>query len=244
MQRHNLPVVDFKYWLVILIASLTGTTFGDYLSSDLKLGYAGALIPLAVALAVILLCERRALLPNVGYYWAAIVITRTAATDLADLVTHQLKFGFGTVAAILGVALGLFLFVSRGQGIKTAGKVLAAADARYWFAILLASTLGTTAGDFVSDGLHLGVGQGSLILIVMAALMWTLDVRAKTGGEIIYWLAIVVTRTAGTTMGDYLSGEEGLNLGFGWAALLVSFVLAGALWARRRTPQRTAAPLG
>lgn len=243
MQRSNLPSIDARYWAAILIASLVGTTSGDFVSHDLNLGFVAGLLPLGALLAITLFAEHRSRTPNEAYYWTAIVITRTAATNLADLATHSLEFGYGWVAACLVALLVGTLLIGRRRvhatlvPAKSPGmqsKVLPKTDCRYWAAILTASTMGTTLGDFVSDGLKLGVGNGSLLLgAFLAAVLYALS-RAKVQREAYYWVTIVIVRTTGTTMGDFLSGASGLNLGFGWAAagtgvLLVSVL---ALWGK------------
>jgi len=52
---------------------------------------------MGLLLAFTLGAERYLKVSTVVYYWAAIVITRTAATNLADLATHSFKFGYGWV---------------------------------------------------------------------------------------------------------------------------------------------------
>jgi uncharacterized membrane-anchored protein len=173
MRENHLPSLDNRYWVAVLGASLLGTTLGDFVSHDLGLGFVRGLVPLGALLAVILFAERRATAPNEGYYWAAIVITRTAATNLADLATHSLRFDYRGVAACLAVLLVITLLAGRRRGPRPVVsrepgcpqiKTLPATDSRYWAAITIVSTLGTTLGDFVSDGLALGVGKGSMLL--------------------------------------------------------------------------------
>lgn len=94
---------------------------------------------------------------------------------------------------------------------------------------LLMVTMGTTLGDFVSGVLSFGLGPGSLMLGVMLATVLTIDFTATFPNERSYWLLIAVVRTAGTVMGDFLSGEEGVDLGFAVGASLVEAVLLAIL---------------
>ena len=45
---------------------------------------------------------------------------------------------------------------------------------------------------------------------------------------------IAIVRTTGTVMGDYLSGEEGLNLGFRYAATCTALLLVAILFLWRK----------
>ncbi|MDR3567854.1 MAG: hypothetical protein P4L43_07480 [Syntrophobacteraceae bacterium] len=48
--------------------------------------------------------------------------------------------------------------------------------------------------------------------------------------EISYWIIIVIIRTAGTNLGDFLSSPAGLGLGFGKAAACMGVLFLCSLW--------------
>ena len=58
-------------------------------------------------------------------------------------------------------------------------KVIAANRYRYWVAILTASTLGTTLGDFVSGDLDLGLRLASLVLGALLAISVAFELIAQ-----------------------------------------------------------------
>jgi uncharacterized membrane-anchored protein len=252
MQATNTPAVDARYWAGMLSASLLGTTLGDFLSISLGLGYVRGLPLMMGLLGAVLLAERRFKLVSQSYYWAAVVITRTAATNLADLGTHELKLGYVWVAGCLvGLLVATVVIRMRRRpqtqphaqvpGVRLGD--LPATGLTYWLGMLIASVLGTTLGDFTSDGLHWKLGNTSLVLAVV--LVFALYARRRAGitHEAYYWAAIVLVRTTGTTAGDFLSEDDGLNLGFGvaagCAALLMVAVLVGLR--RRVSPARASA---
>ncbi|NBO19541.1 MAG: hypothetical protein EBV03_10025, partial [Proteobacteria bacterium] len=104
----------------------------------------------------------------------------------------------------------------------------------YWAVILSTSTAGTTMSDYMDRTLGLGYATGSALLV--AALMAVLGVwRVTTGSlsvrdvkstkeELFYWMAILVSNTLGTALGDFLADDSGL--GFAGGALLIAAVLA------------------
>jgi uncharacterized membrane-anchored protein len=49
---------------------------------------------------LVLWAERRTRIPTEAYYWLAIIVLRTAATNLADLSTHDLKLGYGATGSV------------------------------------------------------------------------------------------------------------------------------------------------
>src|SRR4051812_31572626 len=48
MHPNSLPIINLRYWLIILVASMCGTTIGDLLSQTLNLGFLGGPLILAV----------------------------------------------------------------------------------------------------------------------------------------------------------------------------------------------------
>src|SRR5262249_50226736 len=140
--------------------------------------------------------------------------------------------------------LSLVLFVWRKRGASAPSdedKSVPATDARYWTAILVISTIGTTLGDFVSDGLDIGTARASLLLGALLAIALFFELRAKARNQARYWIAIVLTSTIGATSGDYLTKDDGLTLGFalGSGILLILFVVAVLVGRRRVRPAVT-----
>src|SRR3954470_17084224 len=115
MQTRNLPVISGRYWIAILVASMCGANTGDFLSHNLNLGHYRGLLPLAVIFAVIIWAEKRARIATEAYYWLAIIVLRTAATNLADLCTHDLKLGYGATEIGLTLLLIAFLVADRSR---------------------------------------------------------------------------------------------------------------------------------
>src|SRR5258708_25157132 len=105
MQTRNVPETGPRYWTALSLASIFGANMGDFVARILHLGHASGLPFLAVVFVGILLAERRSTTPTEAYYWLAIVTLRTAATNLADLATHDFKLGYPSVLAGLAVLL-------------------------------------------------------------------------------------------------------------------------------------------
>ena len=187
MKNENLPTVEARYWSAMFIASLVGTTTGDYVSTTLGLGFVRGLPLLGLMLAAIFVAERRGKHSSEIYYWAAIVATRTMATNIADLATHALRLDYTLIEAALFAALLSAMFLRGGEANASNGLVAPATrsedalpknDARYWTTLLIASVIGTTLGDFTSDELGLGVAHASIILAPI--LLIGLHLRSKS----------------------------------------------------------------
>jgi uncharacterized membrane-anchored protein len=249
MQTRNVPALGARYWAAISLASVFGANMGDFVSHILGLGHVRGLAPLAVLFAVILLLERRARIGTEAYYWLAIVTLRTAATNLADLGTHDLRLDYGWVIGGLAGLLALILLADRWRRAPAADARLGATqddlpatDGYYWAAMLTAGTLGTAAGDFAADGLSLG--PATVVTVALLGLALALGSRAARTTGAGYWITIVIVRTAGTNVGDFVAGRHGLALGLPVSTPLTGLLLLAALllWRPRRANLPAARP--
>jgi uncharacterized membrane-anchored protein len=240
VQVKNLPQITARYWTAILAASMAGANMGDFFSYNLHLGHTRGLLPLAGLFALILWTERRSRGTTETYYWLAIIVLRTAATNLADLATHDLRLDYGIIDGGLTALLVVILLAEGAWGRSPVagnpanGVGLPATDGPYWAAMLTAGTLGTATGDFVADKLGLGLGVGSLLLAAIFALVLLLS-RRLGASKPWYWASIVAARTAGTTMGDFVANQHGISLGLPLSTAFTCSLLAGIviLWPGR-----------
>ncbi len=236
MQNRHVPLLGLRYWIALCLASVFGANMGDFFAHDIGLGHVAGLPFLAVALAVILIGERFDRAAHEAYYWLAIIVVRTAATNLADFFSVDLRLPKPWVMAALAVLLALgvaaaWRWVWRNLADKTdlQGNLLRA-DYGYWTAMLIAGTLGTVMGDFFSHDLHLGNALGSVVLSVLLAPFLFLQVRGLLLSLPLYWTTIVLVRAAGTTVGDLVAARNALGLPLSTAVTGVLFVGLLMVW--------------
>jgi uncharacterized membrane-anchored protein len=91
MKSIHLPTLGPRYWTALCLASICGANMGDFFAHDLGLGHVAGLPFLAAALLAVLLAERFDSLRHEVYYWTAIIVVRTAATNFADYAAGDLK---------------------------------------------------------------------------------------------------------------------------------------------------------
>jgi uncharacterized membrane-anchored protein len=235
LKVQNLPSIGARYWSAILVASMAGANTGDFAARYLHLGHTRGLLPLALIFAAILWVETRAVRATQAYYWLAIIVLRTGATNLADLATHDLALGYVPTIAGLTTLLLLILWFDHARGVGTSAAQsagdgewkLPATDVPYWIAMLTAGTLGTAAGDCVADEVGLGLWLGSLVLLVIFGVVLLLAMRIGKMSMVWYWATVVAARTAGTTLGDLAASRHGIDLGLPVSTACTLAVLAG-----------------
>ena len=245
MQSKNLPVIDAGYWAAIIAASMCGANAGDLAAGPLGLGHVAGLLPMATIFTAIVFIERAATFTTVLYYWLAIIVLRTMATNIADFATHDLKVSFPLLEAGLIVFMGVMIWFERRQRPDQQGLWggLPATNWSYWIVMLAAGTLGTALGDWVAekDGLDFGVYWGSAICTPVFIATLFLATRFGRMTKPWYWAAIVACRTLGTDLGDMLvtllrTMTPTRSMGLWVSTACTAALLAGIVyvWNRRR----------
>lgn len=100
----------------------------------------------------------------------------------------------------------------------------------FWVMKICATTLGETGGDLLSMTMHVGYGVSSLILIGIFLVALLVQLVVKTYHPPIFWLVIVATSTAGTTMSDYMDRTLGLGYAKGSLILVAILIAILAVW--------------
>ena len=250
MRTEN-PLTTFAlYWVTILSACTMGETAGDYLSFGLELGYGWSAVILSLILLIVLIVEARAETQSEPRYWVTVIVMSTTGTAFADFITRTLELGYAWGSALL---ISVFVLIYLAERIYKSRRVggggenvfdhvddniksfgIPRTDSFYWVSILVASTFGTTMGDFTSDVLGLGFGGGALLLAALLLAVLVVDYRLRVAGVALYWTALVIASTIGATTGDFLTKPDALNLGYGMGSLILITILAVIFFIRYR----------
>jgi uncharacterized membrane-anchored protein len=236
MQRIHLPTLGARYWAALCLASIFGANMGDFFARNLGLGHVAGLPFLVFALAIVIASERFDRSVHQVYYWTAIIIVRTGATNFADFACGDMKLPRGLVIIGLTAALIAALFASwqfawrREASENKAPDSVLRADTGYWISMFIAGALGTVIGDYCSHDLHLGDGGASLLLVPILALVFVIARNGLLRSLPYYWLTIATVRAAGTAVGDLVAGRTMLGLPLGTLATGTLFVALLVMW--------------
>jgi uncharacterized membrane-anchored protein len=100
----------------------------------------------------------------------------------------------------------------------------------FWIMKILATTLGETAGDFISMSLKLGYYIGFAVTFTTLAVILFIQIKANRYRPIIYWTAIIATTTAGTEVSDLMDRSLGLGYMAGSLILVAGLLTVLAIW--------------
>jgi len=109
---------EFFYWLTILIANTLGTALGDYVATDMGLGFGRGAAAFSGLLVVIVAAHFLTRIPKSVLFWSAYVLTRPLGATLGDTLTKPRNEGglsLSRVASSLVILAFMIGFVVFGE---------------------------------------------------------------------------------------------------------------------------------
>jgi uncharacterized membrane-anchored protein len=97
----------------------------------------------------------------------------------------------------------------------------------FWIIKIIATTLGETGGDAVSMTLNWGYALSSALFIGIFVVAVAAQIAAKSFRPFLYWLVIIATTTAGTTLADF--ADRSLGVGYPGGSLILFALLLASL---------------
>ncbi len=102
----------------------------------------------------------------------------------------------------------------------------------FWIIKIAATTLGETAGDTATMTMNLGYLAGTAIFLSVLVLLVFLQIIARKFHPFLYWVTIIASTTAGTTMADFADRSLGIGYTGGSSVLFLSVLVVLGLWYR------------
>ncbi|WP_043309869.1 membrane protein [Pseudomonas sp. ML96] len=241
---NKLPQITLAFWVMKICATTLGETAGDLLSMTLNIGYALSSLLLISLFIMSLLGQLRARTYQPALYWTVILMTSTAGTTMSDFMDRTLGLGYATGSAIL-ISLLIMVLASWRASEKSLSVdhiTTRRGELFYWGAILVSNTLGTALGDYLADDSGLGFAGGALLIGSLLVAVVLAYYGTRISRVALFWLAFVLTRPFGATLGDVLTkstDKGGLDLGtIGSSGVLAAILLAMvcfSLWSMRQS---------
>jgi uncharacterized membrane-anchored protein len=214
---NKVPEITIAFWVIKIMSTTVGETGADYLAVHVGLGTAmtdGIMAILLIA-SLILQLHARQYVP--WRYWLTVVLVSVVGTQITDALTEgmdvSLYLSTSVFAVMLAATFAVWYAAERTLSIRTI--VTTRRELFYWTAILFTFALGTAAGDLATEALQLGFRVGVAVFGALLALV-ALAYHRGANPILTFWIAYVLTRPLGASLGDLLSQAQtygGLGLG-------------------------------
>ncbi len=229
---NRVPEVTFYFWIIKVLATTVGETAADYLSGNLNLGLGVTSYIMSGILLMALWNQFKLKRYVPASFWFVVVLISIVGTLITDRLVDEFGVSLVTTTIIFSVSLlvvfALWYFNEKTlamHSINTAKR-----ERFYWVAVLFTFALGTATGDLLAEALKLGYAQSALIFGAAIAVIAIGYYYFRLNAVLAFWLAYILTRPLGASMGDLLSQSTtngGLGFGtVGTSMLFLSIILS------------------
>src|SRR3954451_18228989 len=230
---NKVPEVTIFFWVIKIMCTTVGETAADYLNENLGLGLTNTTIVAGVLLVALLVVQFRLRRYVPGGSWSAVGVISVFGTPITANMTDHYNVPLTTstivFAIVLATVFAVWYAVERTLSIHSI--VTTRREAFYWLAILFTFALGTAAGDLVAEHFDIGYGASIALFGGIIALIAIAHSGFKVNAVLTFWLAYIMTRPLGASIGDFLSQNSHRYGGLGLGTTDTSYVFLGCIFA-------------
>lgn len=228
---NKVPEVTLAFWVIKILSTTVGETGADYLAVNIGLGSAVTTGIMATLLGVAMIAQIRMRRYVPWIYWLTVVLVSIVGTQITDALTDGLGVSLYASTSVFSVTLAAIFAVWYGveRTLSIHTIVTTRRELFYWTAILTTFALGTAAGDLATEALGLGFTVGVAAFGSLIAMIWV-AYAIGANAVLTFWLAYILTRPLGASIGDLLSqAREYGGVGLGTVYTSVAFLVVIAL---------------
>jgi uncharacterized membrane-anchored protein len=224
----KVPEITLYFWIIKVLCTTVGETASDFLSTNLQLGLTNTTYIMGSLLLITLFFQFKVRKYMAGVYWLAVVLISIVGTQITDNLTDNLGVSLVTTTIVFCVALAATFaaWYASEKTLSIHSIYTFRREAFYWLAILFTFALGTSAGDLTAEKLNLGYLVSAFIFGALIAIVTVAHFRFKVNAVLAFWIAYILTRPLGASLGDYLSQAHGVGgLGLGTVVTSALFLM-------------------
>ncbi|MFY2253082.1 hypothetical protein ACOSZH_24620 [Priestia megaterium] len=228
---NKVPEVTIFFWIIKVLCTTVGETFADFLNFNLGFGLTVTTIIMGIAFFILLYLQFKATKYAPGIYWTTVVLISVFGTLVTDNLTDAMGVPLEVSTTVFSVLLGLtFLFWYLSEKTLSIHSIYTRRrEVFYWLTILFTFALGTAVGDLYSEQLGFGYLKTGVTVIIIIGCIF-LAYKSKLNGILAFWIAYILTRPLGASLGDYLSQTK-VNGGLGLGTTVTSVIFLIAIFA-------------
>jgi uncharacterized membrane-anchored protein len=215
---NKVPEVTLVFWLIKIMCTTVGETAADFLIFNLNIGLTVTSLLMLSPLAVVMMFQLRARKYVPSLYWMVVVMISIVGTLITDNLVDNFGVALETTTIVFGAALALtfYQWERKENSLSIHTIFTRRRELFYWAAILLTFALGTAAGDLVAEGYTQGYAKSILLFGGVISAITLAHFVFKINATLSFWIAYILTRPLGASLGDYLSqptdkGGLGIN---------------------------------
>jgi uncharacterized membrane-anchored protein len=230
---NKVPEVTIFFWVIKIMCTTVGETAADYLNENLGFGLTKTTWVTGALLVILLFVQFRLRRYVPLAYWSVVVVISVFGTLITDNMTDRYNVPLTTSTIVFSIVLAAvfasWYAVERTLSIHTIFTTRR--EAFYWLAILFTFALGTAAGDLMAEKFDLGYAVSIAIFGGMIAAVGIAHYVFNVNAVLTFWLAYILTRPLGASIGDEMSQNSHKYGGLGLGTTGTSYIFLGCILA-------------
>src|SRR5438067_2203226 len=215
---NKVPEITLYFWVIKVLCTTVRETAADFLNDKMGFGLSNTSYAMSAVLIVALGFQFRARRYVPGIYWLSVVLISIVGTLITDNLTDNFGVSLVTTTIAFSIALAatFAIWYAKEKTLSIHTIYTTRREGFYWLAILFTFALGTAAGDLTAEKLNVGYANSVLMFGAMIAVVAIAHFRFRLNAIVAFWIAYVLTRPLGASIGDYMSQpahDGGLALG-------------------------------
>ncbi|MFD8131251.1 COG4705 family protein [Streptomyces mirabilis] len=232
LRSNKVPEVTVYFWIIKVLCTTVGETAADLLNEKAGLGLTGVSVLMSALLGVVLVVQFRSSAYRPGVYWSAVALISVVGTLISDNLTDNMGVPLEASTTVFAIVLAVVFAVwhRRERTLSIHHIDTTSRESFYWLAVLFTFALGTAAGDLVSERIDLGYWLSAVLFAMAIAAVAIAHFALDLDAVLSFWIAYILTRPLGASIGDYLSqptSNGGLDLGAVVTSALFLAVILG-----------------
>ena len=213
------------FWVIKILSTTVGETAADYFSVNLNLGLTLTAIIMGVITIGVTYWNFQQKKYYPPSYWLLIVMMSIEGTLITDLLVEKLHVSILILDVVFAIAMGLlfYLWYKKEHTLSIHSINNDKRERFYWWIVLTTFALGTGVGDTVSEHLNFGYLNSLILFGSIFILAGVLAYYKVIGGVLAFWIAFIVTRPIGASLGDLLI-QQPKDGGLGISLIIINII--------------------
>ncbi len=210
MQETNTTVLNrvagltLFFWIVKILSTTVGETAADFVVVDMNMGLMGTTILMGIVTIAAILWNFKLKKYFAPAYWFLIVMMSIEGTLITDILVDDFSVSLITLDIVFTImmAAGFYLWYKSERTLSIHKITNDKREVFYWLIVLITFALGTGVGDTVSEHLSFGYMNSLMIFGGIFVVAGGLFYAKILDGVTAFWIAFIVTRPIGASLGD------------------------------------------
>ena len=238
----KVPEVTIFFWIIKVLCTTVGETFADFINGRLgdNLNTTTAVMSSLLVVALVFQFRVRRYVPAI--YWVTVVLISVVGTLITDNLVEHFNWSLTRSTIVFAIAMlaAFAVWYASEKTLSIHSIHTYRREAFYWLAILFTFALGTAAGDLLAEKYRLGYFNSMLLFAGLIAVIAVAHLKSALNPILAFWVAYVLTRPLGASIGDLLSQPRhlaqgadptGFQAGLGLGTTVTSLIFLTAILA-------------